>query len=137
MTLAESQHRAFHGQRVSSGRGWILFVAILGLVSGVALTLVGLYGEGGEGAEDQGEAYLNIGIAGLMLGIIYLGLWSWARRQPFPAALTALIIYLTLIAADVVMDPTNIGRGIIVKLFVIYGLSRAVQSGYSLRQQQA
>ena len=36
------------------------------------------------------------------VGIVYLGLFFWARRNPLPAAIVGLLVYLTLTVADIV-----------------------------------
>ena len=69
-----------------------------------------------------------------IIGGIFLGLAVWARRSPLPAAITGLVILLTLWAVDAVVDPTTLVHGIIVKLIVLLVLGRAIQAGVRYRQ---
>ena len=96
---------------------------------------VGLLAPDAETKLDK-ESMVFIGAAALIIGFLFLGLWFWARSSPFPAALTALIIYVTLNVAGIVMEPESASQGIIIKIFIILGLAKAVQSGYALRKQQ-
>src|SRR5690606_1724251 len=70
----------------------------------------------------------------LVLGAIFFGCWLWAKRQPFPAALTALIIFITIHAADLVINPAGFSNGIFIKILFLVGLSQAVVSAYKLKQ---
>ena len=68
-----------------------------------------------------------------MLAGAYLGLAFWSRKMPFPAAIVGLVIFLTLIAAGAVLDPSDLYKGILVKVLVIVGLARAIQAGARCR----
>jgi hypothetical protein len=129
-TLAESQHKSTHKQTVKSGRGYILAISILQLVAGLAFLAV--YLAGGQTAKTR--AFLAIAVTMIVLGLVYMGLWIWAKAAPFAAALTALIIYLSVLALDAVLAPQQIAQGIIVKILIIAGLSQAVKSGYALKK---
>lgn len=129
-TLAESQHKSTHKQTVKSGRGYILAISILQLVAGVAFLVI--YFAGGQTAKTR--PFLAIAVTVTVLGLVYMGLWIWAKTAPFAAALVALIIYLTVLALDGVFAPQQIGQGIIVKILIIAGLSQAVKSGYALKK---
>lgn len=128
-TLADSQKRSAHGHTVSTGRGWILFVAIVQMIIGGGSILFSFF------AEDEVTEILIFGSVLLIFGIIFLSLYFWARSNPFPAALTALILYITLVGADAALDPSNAWRGILIKIIIILGLAKAVQSGYAVRKQ--
>jgi hypothetical protein len=129
-TLAESQHKSTHRQTVKSGRGYILAIAILELVAGLAF--FALYAAGGQ--TQKAQAFLAIAITMSVLGLVYVGLWIWAKTAPFAAALVALIIYVAVLALDGVLAPQQIAQGIIIKILIIAGLSQAVKSGYALKK---
>jgi hypothetical protein len=129
-TLAESQHKSTHKQAVKSGRGYILAISILQLVVGLAY--LAIYFSGGHTAKAQ--AILAIAVTTTALGFVYMGLWIWAKTAPFAAALTALVIYVSVLALDGVFAPQQIAQGIILKILIIAGLSQAVKSGYALKK---
>lgn len=129
-TLAESQHQASHKQTVKNGRGWILGVAILQFITGAVFFAISRGSESPEAA--QGLVLTSI-VVGL-LGVIFLGLWFWAKYAPFAAALCALALYISFISLDAIADPRLLFRGIILKILIIAGLSQAVKSGYALKK---
>jgi hypothetical protein len=132
-TLAESQHKTTHKQTVKSGRGYILAIAIIQLVLGFvffALTRAATVN-----APIKNQAVLLSGaITVSALGLIYIGLWMWAKYAPFAAALVALILYVSVLALDAVVAPEQIAQGILIKILFIAGLSKAVKSGYALKK---
>jgi hypothetical protein len=67
-------------------------------------------------------------LAGLMISLIFSGLALWTRREPYPAILTALVLYVSLQLLLVVEDPMNIMRGLIFKFIIIGILIKALRS---------
>jgi hypothetical protein len=67
------------------------------------------------------------------LGVVFLGLYFWARKSPIPALSTALGLYVTAHALEAVVDPTSIVRGIIIKIFCIVGLVNGIRSALQQR----
>jgi hypothetical protein len=129
-TLAESQRKSAHTQTVKSGRGAILAVAILQLLSGGVFFFLARNQESREAA----SGLMATSIVIFLLGSVFLGLWFWAKRAPFAAALVALALYVSFIALDAVLDPSQLARGFIIKILIIVGLSQAVKSGYALKK---
>ena len=83
-----------------------------------------------------GPAAANIMLVILLgLSAIYFGLWIWGKKAPFAALLTALIIFVTVHLLDAVFEPTNLVRGIIVKVAVIVGLSTALKKAYTKKRE--
>jgi len=77
--------------------------------------------------------YLILGQAvyiavGLVISLIFVGLALWSKRQPYPAILTALALYVLLNVLAAIEDPLNIIRGIIVKVLVLSALFYALRS---------
>lgn len=126
-SLSESQHRSTHRQNIKSGRGWILAIGLLNLLAGGIFTYLGLSGEGHD------ELFFT-GVAMVIIALIFLGCWMWAKRHPFPAAVTALLIYIALQAAAIAVDPSEAVRGILFKALFLIGLASAVQSAYKLKK---
>lgn len=69
-----------------------------------------------------------------VIASVFWGLWWWSRSSPFPAAVTGLVIFVTLHLADAAMDPAALFRGIIIKLIILYVLIRAVLAGLEHRK---
>jgi hypothetical protein len=113
--------------------GALLAVAILQVLFAV-LILVLLQSGGGRtpltGNMDLAETPI-LGLAIVMFGIaaIFFGLAFWARRNPLPAAIVGLVVFVTVHLLDALADPTAIVRGILVKIVVIVVLIRAISAG--------
>jgi hypothetical protein len=69
-------------------------------------------------------------IAYLILGTIYVGLGQWTATKPFAAILTGLILFLTVQLLGIVLDPTSIFSGIIIKVLVVVALITGSRSAY-------
>ncbi len=78
-------------------------------------------------------------LCNFVLAATYFGLWIWAKSRPLPAAMTALILFLTLQAINLAISPLSILQGIVVKIIILGVLIRAVTSAnkyQKLKQQQ-
>ena len=73
-------------------------------------------------------------VAAVAIG--FWGLWWWSRSNPLPAAITGLVVFVTLHLVEAVMDPTSIIRGILIKIIVIVLLVSAIQAGIKYRRLQ-
>jgi hypothetical protein len=62
------------------------------------------------------------------LGMLYFGIHLWAKRDPLPAAIAGLCLYLTPIAIDAAVEPSALFRGIILKIAVITMLAKAIDA---------
>ncbi|MFL1894203.1 hypothetical protein ACJRPK_00785 [Aquimarina sp. 2-A2] len=75
---------------------------------------------------------ISILITNAILSILYLLLAFWTKEKPFAALLSALLLYLTVIAINAVVDPMSLLSGIIMKVIflslLIKGLYSASQS---------
>ena len=67
------------------------------------------------------------------LGVVFLALWFWARVSPLPALSSALVLFVSVHLLEAVVDPTSLARGIILKVFVIGGLSKGIKSALEQR----
>lgn len=67
-------------------------------------------------------------IAGLVISCVFLGLAFWTKKKPFPAILTALILFVALNLLAAIEDPLNLVRGIILKIIVLSALIYALRS---------
>jgi hypothetical protein len=86
-------------------------------------------------AQGRGEVLLQTTIL-VVLGAAYLGLWWWAQKNAFAAALTALLLFATVQFISFLMEPASVFRGIIIKIPIVMALSTAVSAGYRQRAQR-
>jgi len=84
---------------------------------------------------NSGQALAAILIS-YALGIGFFGLFVWARKNPYAASLTALIIYITNIIIAAGMDPRSLPSGLIVKIIIIAALVNGVKSGLDYNREQ-
>lgn len=76
-------------------------------------------------------------IAGGILAIIYLGLGFWSQEKPLIALVLGLLVYLTNIVINAVIEPESIGKGIILKVIIILFLIKGINSALHLRKSQS
>lgn len=80
------------------------------------------------------------------LGIVFLALGFWARKSPLPAAITGLVLYITVWVMDIIAGVIAVNRahgqgavayspfnGIIIKIFIVAILIRAVVAGLRVK----
>ena len=116
-------------KQAKKAAGALLAVAILQTVVG-AIVLVALGNT--VPAPLRNAAMVQVfGIAA-----VFFGLYAWARKQPLPAAIVGLIVYVTLNLIYGIMNPETLVQGIIVKLIIIGVLVSAIQAGVKYRQLQ-
>lgn len=65
---------------------------------------------------------------------VFLGLYFWARKSPFPAAIVGLAVFVTLHLLEAIADPTSIRNGVIIKVIIIVVLVQAISAGAKHRQ---
>lgn len=84
-------------------------------------------------AHDRGQVKLLL-LVNLVLGGIYVGLWRWAKSNPFMAAVTALILFLGVHVISAVVEPKTLVQGVIIKILFTVGLIHAVKAGAEARR---
>ena len=133
-----------HRKHIRSARFAIMFVAVVTI--GVSIFFwFKLQGE----IESIPEAFMDdavrkaigfqkVAIAStFFLGLVFIGLFFWAKKNPFGASLTALIIYATSILVQAGMEPSSLVKGIIIKIIIILALVRGVQAGLAFKKLSA
>jgi hypothetical protein len=125
----ELEIAAFTGPALASARKWILAVGILYGVSALIL-----YAMMGDQLTSDGKAILLGTNFGLLA--IHIGLWVWARTAPFPAAVVALVLFVTVHAVNAVLEPESIYKGIVIKIIFLVVLIKAVQAGHKANQMR-
>jgi len=73
-------------------------------------------------------------VVNFVLAAIYASLGFWARANPLPAAIVGLVLFISVMVLNAVLDPTTIAQGVIVKVIVIVVLSKAIQAGAKHRK---
>ena len=133
-----------HRKHVRSARFAIMFVAVVTI--GVSIFFwFKLQGE----IEDIPAALIDAGLEKIIafqkvaiastffLGLVFIGLFFWAKKNPFGASLTALIIYATSILVQAGIEPSSRVKGIIIKIIIILALVRGVQAGLAFKKLSA
>lgn len=164
-TAARRRGTGRHAQRirassVRSASNWVLVIAIFQIAFGL------WFGFTTKGEADQQVAQIERMVADaevgteaaataiaelrravartfaipLGLGVVFFGLWLWARKSALPALCTALGLYVIVHFADALVDPKLIVRGILIKVLVVAALVSGIKSALQQRaiaQRQA
>jgi RNA polymerase subunit RPABC4/transcription elongation factor Spt4 len=85
---------------------------------------------------DRGLVYMLLAV-NLALGALYLVLWWWAKTKPLPAAVIALLLFITTHVINAVMQPASIYQGILVKILFTLALVRAITAAKEERNLTA
>lgn len=114
----ELQIDAMYMPALKTARTWILAIGIIYVVS--ALLVGAMIGD----MTDK----LVWGPA-IALFACHLGLWWWAKTQPFPAAVVALVLFVTVQGINAALEPESIYKGLVIKVLFLVALIKAVQAG--------
>jgi len=72
-------------------------------------------------------------IATGILAVIYVVLGYWSQKRPLIALVLGLLVFLTIVVIDAILDPSTIYKGIIIKVLVIGYLAKGINSAMQLR----
>jgi len=109
-------------KEIKSGRNSLLIIAGLSFLFGIGYFFL----------HDDTATLIASGI----LTIVYLGLAYWSQQRPLIALVLGLLVYLTTIVINAIVDPETIYKGIIVKVLIIVFLSKGINSALQLRKTQ-
>lgn len=70
------------------------------------------------------------------VGVIFLILGSLIYKAPVPCTVLALILYIAGQAISVLLDPTMLAKGAVVKVIIIVALVKAVQAALAYRREE-
>ena len=62
------------------------------------------------------------------LGVLFIGLFFWARRSPLPALITALALFVGVHILAAVIDPSTLVQGVFVKVLFVAALIVAIKA---------
>ena len=110
------------------GSGALLGAAIIQFLGGALTYFTAANTPGVSAAEAQTATILVVG-----LGVVFFVLYIWSHRQILPAAVIGLSIYLLVHAADAMIDPMQLFRGIIVKVIIVSVLCRSIAAAMKQR----
>ena len=102
---------------MKNARGWMYAIVVVQF-------LIGFYEY--FTVDDNYIAALAFGIDAL-IGMIFLLLIFWSKKKPFAAFTTALVLYILIEIGLIMMDPSNLTKGIIMEILVIIALGKAVR----------
>jgi hypothetical protein len=102
----------------------LLAVAILQAIFGTILLLIA--------AKQALEPIHFVAVYGI--AVLFFGLYLWARRNPLPAAIAGLVIFVTIHTVDALVDPPAILRGVLVKIIIVVILANAISAGVQHRK---
>lgn len=126
----ELEIAAFHGPALESARKWILAVGIIYVVSVIFTTAIA-------GISFTDPAVRMVMGTALALCAIHIGLWVWAKTAPFPAAVVALVLFITVQVFSAVVEPSTMYKGLLIKVLFLVALIRAVKAGSEAQRLRA
>lgn len=72
-----------------------------------------------------------------VLGVLFLGLGLWARKNPLPASIVGLVVYCTLVIVGVVFNPATASKSLLINILIILVLVRSVSAGVKYKKIKA
>ncbi len=72
---------------------------------------------------------------GLAIGIAFIVLGLNVKKYPVPMTITGLVLYLGSAAVFGMIDPSTLAGGFIIKILIIVGLFKAVQSAIAYERE--
>lgn len=146
-----------HRSRIQSGRSAIFIVAVLNLLGALVFYAVGKnelsrtenvltwiksdsdfdtkeLEEAEEEVRKANDVLMLIFLVQLSLTALYLGLWYWAKTNPLPASLIALLLFLAMWGLSAMLEPRNLIAGVVINLIIAGVLFNAVTSAYKYRK---
>lgn len=106
-----------YDKQVRHARNAIFVVAAIQLVFGLFFAL----------SEPEETKWITIGVS-IVLASSFAGLGFWANSKPYPAILTALILFALIIVVGIIFDPASAFRGIIFKVFIVVYLVKGLNN---------
>jgi hypothetical protein len=89
-----------------------------------------------EGTRTKAINQVKLGLGGgIVLGILFIGCALMVDRKPVAATVTGLVLYLGATAVFAAMEPESLGRGLIIKIFIIIGLVSSVKAALAVEKQ--
>ncbi|HMR09692.1 MAG TPA: hypothetical protein PKA88_28135, partial [Polyangiaceae bacterium] len=74
-----------------------------------------------------------VGAVNLVLAGVQTGLWQWSTKSLLPAAVTSLVMFVTIHLLEAVVDPASLVRGLLIKVLFITGLVQTIRAALETR----
>ena len=116
-TLLDVADMSGYDKSLKTARNWLYVLAALQLAMGIYE-----YFQYQNAGQNIGWMALGIDVG---IGLIFLGCAIWSIKKPVPAFLVALIAYILVQLIGMAIEPTNIFKGILIKVLVIIALVKA------------
>lgn len=101
-------------KKINKSRNTIFIVAGITLIGGLLQLVI-------TRSFSYDEALFTI-----LIAAVFAGLGFFAKYQPFGALVIALIIYIGMWLLSMMMDPTYLVKGILIKALIIYYLASGI-----------
>jgi uncharacterized membrane protein len=66
--------------------------------------------------------------AAALLGLLFVVFGVIIKQFPVPITVTSLVLYILAVVGFGILDPTTLASGFIIKIFIIFGLFRAIKA---------
>jgi hypothetical protein len=73
---------------------------------------------------------------GAALGIVFIALGILVYQFPVPCTVGGLVLYVAANIGFGILDPSTIASGIIIKVFIVIGLFKSVQSAFAYNAEK-
>lgn len=145
------------GHQLKSARGILLGVGILTVIVNVVMgfasksmidkeinaELAQVHAQGMEvdpaAVEEVRESSMRaMGVAVALwslTGVVFIVLGTIVYRFPIPVTIAGLVLYIGCIAVSLILDPSTVGKGWIIKALIVAGLFKAVQAAIAYEKE--
>ena len=117
-------------KQAKKAAGALLAVAIIQVVFGAIVVFALMPAN----VPQQTRNIVMVSVFGI--AAVFFALYFWARKQPLPASIVGLVLFVTMHLLDALADPTALARGILMKIIIVVILVNAIQAGVKHRQLQ-
>jgi len=125
--------------KINEGRNTLMWLAILNLGFGFLLYALMSNGLRGKESDALTELRLLIVLSCGLPGVIFIGLFFWARKNPLPAMISGLVVYLTFMILTIVVAPESLlsPLAMVIRIAIILALVNGIKGAHAERQAQA
>jgi hypothetical protein len=118
--------------------GWLLFNAILvWFMNSNELEKLQGRRDIDQAALQREWNFLYVLVAGfVVLGITYLVFGFIVKKHPVPITITGMVLFIGFLLITAAIHPANLLAGILVKVIVIVGLAKSIQSAIAYQRER-
>jgi hypothetical protein len=78
--------------------------------------------------------YITIGT--IVLGVVFIVFGIFVTAAPVPITIAGLVLYLLAAVGFAILDPESILKGAIIKVFVVFGMVKAIRSALAYEREK-